>query len=383
MKCHIGRLPLLAFMLALMLFAGCAEKTEFRNVMVTEVPNFYEPADNRYLVLQPVGNLYFEWERASSEDNSIVYYDLLFDRPEGDFSSPVYVVPSDNRGIGTGATLSHSTLDRIAAMMGVEPGMEGAFKWTVRSSRGLNQVVATSYRTITVVRLTSVPALQAGELLYIAGEGAEEGQQVKRLSEHIYEIYTHLEADKPYYFYSELGGNRRTFTVVKEDNTFRETYDAPEGSTVSASGEYRLKLDFETAAVTIQRVDKVEIRVSWTSAKEAFQYAGKGIWELKDYNVRLTSTDWGFDERYKIIFTVNGVEEEWGQAGTFYDPRPSIDRPGYRDMAPTESGQWAGAQFKFPNELCDPGNLSRYYTDVRISMTAERNYTHDFLNIRD
>ena len=60
----------------------------------------------------------------------------------------------------------------------------------------------------------------------------------------------------------------------------------------------------------------------------------------KEYNVQLFATDWGFDERYKIIFTINEQEEAWGQLGPEFGERPVIDRPGYRDMAPTETGQW-------------------------------------------
>ena len=115
------------------------------------------------------------------------------------------------------------------------------------------------------------------------------------------------------------------------------------------------------------------IRFSWTGRENEFNYTANGCWELKEYNVQLFATDWGFDERYKIIFTINEQEEAWGQLGPEFGERPVIDRPGYRDMAPTETGQWNGAQFKFPAELCDENDLNRYYATILISMTAGKN----------
>ena len=156
----------------------------------------------------------------------------------------------------------------------------------------------------------------------------------------------------------------------------------PDGANIGETGIYRITLDFETAAAKIEKISKLEIVVSWTQRRSELNYKNNGIWELKDYNVQLAATSWGFDERYKIVFTINGEEAHWGQLGPHFDDRPSINRVGYRDMAPTAGGQWGGSHFKFPNELCLASDLSKYYTDITVHMTADRNYTHDFNNIR-
>lgn len=375
-------LSLLVF--ALGFLTACNEENEFKDVSVTAVSKFYEPANGRYVVLQSAGSMYFEWERAHAEDNSIVYYDLLFDKADGDFSNPIYSIPSDNKGISNGATVSHKTLNKIAAMAGIELAEEGVIKWTVRSGRGLNFRISEEARTITLIRINSVDPLE-GDRLYITGEGSEDGQEFKAVTKDgsvLYEIYTKLEAGKPYSFYSLLNNQKRTFVVNPDGATFKETFTETEGATVAETGVYRIILDFDAASATIEKIDKLEIVVSWTQRRTEFTYVAKGVWELKDYNVQLTKTDWGFDERYKLVFTIEGREEHWGQLGPHFDDRPPINRPGYRDMAPTEGGQWGGSQFKFPNELCDKDNLSRYYTDITVSMTAGKNYTHDFSNIR-
>lgn len=371
------------FILTSAILSGCKENEEFKDVTVTEVQEFYEPTDSRYVVLQSSGSMYFEWERAHAEDNSIVYYDVLFDHADGDFSDPVYIVTSDNKGISNGATITHKTLNKIAAMAGIELAEEGRLKWTVRSSRGLNFNLAKESRTITLIRINNVESLEGADL-FITGEGSEDGQQVKptgTIGE--YEIYTRLEAGKPYYFYSTLGDTERTFEVNEDGESFKETYTTPEGATVEETGVYRVTLDFEAAAASVEKIDKLELVVSWTQQKSEFNYTSNGVWELKDYNVQLTATDWGFDERYKLVFTIDGQEEHWGQLGPHFDDRPNLDRTGYFDMAPTDGGQWGGSQFKFPNELCDKDDLDRYTTDVTVYMTADRNYTHEFTNIRD
>jgi hypothetical protein len=242
--------------------------------------------------------------------------------------------------------------------------------------------MAEETRSITLIRLNSINELEGADL-FITGEGSEEGQQVKATEEvGVYEIYTRLEADQPYYFYSELGDNRRTFVVNEDQVSFKETYSTPEGATVSESAVYRITLDFESASAKVEKINSLEIFICWTQDRTEFTYVGQGVWELQNYNVQLTATSWGFDERYKFIFDIDGQEEHWGQGDPFYDPRPGIDREGYRDMTIVGSGQW-DRPFKFPNELCDGEDLDRYFTDITVFMTADRNYTHDFSNISE
>ena len=199
-----------------------------------------------------------------------------------------------------------------------------------------------------------------------------------------YEIYTKLEAGEPFYFYTRLQANSDRIISIKEDGESLEETAGGEALTyaVDKAGVYRIKLDFKNKKISFEEINRVAIRNSWTNVRGIFNYTEKGVWELMNYNVQLQKTDWGFDERYKIEFTVDGKQEDWGQIkDKFFDNRPSIDRAGYRDMAPTDNGQWNGSQFKFPEELCDRNNLSKSFTDVTISMTAEKNYTHDFTNI--
>lgn len=371
--------------LTLGLFSACEENENFRDANVTAVEKLYEPADEKYTSLQSSGSMYFEWEKAYSDDNSVVYYEVLFDIEDGDFSDPVYIVTSDNKGLSTGATVTHKTMNKIATLAGIELAQIGTLKWTVRSGRGIKFQMAEEIRTISLVRLNSIDDLEGGDL-FITGEASEEGQQFKATSTiGVYQIYTKLEAGKAYSFYSEVAGTKRTFQINDDQTSFRETYTEPEGTTVGETSAYRITLDFEAASARIEKISKLELVVSWSQRKSELTYQAGGVWKMTAYNVQLTATSWGFDERYKFVFIIDGQEEHWGQFGPHFDDRPSINRAGYRDMAPTEGGQWGGSQFKFPTELCDGSNLSRYYTDVTVYMTqtADGNYTHDFTNITE
>lgn len=374
--------------LALGVFTSCEKVKEFESVSVTAVPKLYEPVEDRYAVIEDVSNLYFEWGKAQAEDNSVVYYDILFDKLDGDFSNPIYIYQADGNGLNTGATITKKGLNRIARLAGAKSEEEATVKWTVRSNRGMNFALAQESRTITLLRMAGLEDLDDGERLYIGGAGSEQGQRVKMIetkeSTVYYEIYTKLEASEPIYFYTRLQANSDRIISIKEDGKSIEETAGSEAFpyTVDKAGVYRIKLDFKSKKISFEEINRVAIRNSWTNARGILSYTEKGVWELMNYNVQLQKTDWGFDERYKIEFTVDGKQEDWGQIEEkFFDNRPSIDRAGYRDMAPTNNGQWEGKQFKFPEELCDRNNLSKYFTDITISMTAEKNYTHDFTNI--
>jgi starch-binding outer membrane protein SusE/F len=372
---------------------GCKDDDEFNNVSVTAVNQFYEPVDDRHVALNSKGSMYFEWEKSIAADNSIIYYDVVFDKADGDFSNPLQIVTSDNKGIATGATISHVVLNRIAMAAGIDLDQPGTIKWTVRASRGLNFAVAEKARTITLLRMKSVAELE-GQPMYIAGEGAAEaGQEVRPHDEIVgddegpkQEIYTRLEAGKPVYFTSNLAGKERYFSINEDRVTFKEFTEVPAGITVAESGVYRIRLDFQAASASIEKIDKLELYPIYTQQLTELSYIGKGVWQVKDYNVNLPSTDWGFDERYKFIFTVDGAQEDWGQnKNGASDGRPKLGSTEYRYMGPTANGQWSGNPFKFPDELCDINDLDKSTVDVTVYMdlvTFPDDFTHEFTNIR-
>src|SRR5688572_29266361 len=134
-----NKLSIAFFILLFAAFGACTKDNKFKEVTVTVVSTLYSPDDGRNVVLQSAGSatLYFEWEKAVAEDNGVVYYDVLFDKPDGDFSNPLFVVPADNNGTSTGSSITHKVLNKIGKLAGIASAAEGKLKWTVASSRGL------------------------------------------------------------------------------------------------------------------------------------------------------------------------------------------------------------------------------------------------------
>lgn len=375
----IGLLALFANLLT-----GCQDENNPVEVSVF-VKSLTQPVDNERIELYSVESLLFEWAEAEPVTNATVIYELLLDKADGNFTNPLKVITALNEGREPNVSLTKSELNNIAGLAGAGQGEPITLQWAVRAKNGVNNTLSEEKKNITLVRLyEGSPELEEGEQLYIAGQGAEAGQLFKKNGEGnntTFEIYTRIEAGRPYYFCSRLNGKERTFSLQADGIGFRETTNTtPEGAAVDETAVYRVKVDFATATVSMEKIEAVLIRISLTGKEAEFTYNEKGVWELKNYNVRLDFASWGLlEDRYKIIFKVNGREENWGRL-TDDSNRPAIDQVGYRDMAPTEEGQWRGAQFKFPNELCDEEAYPRYYTDIVLSMTADKNYTHDFLN---
>lgn len=368
-------------LLAFVSFTGCSDDKDFKEVNVTPVKSLYEPVTGKIVNLQPVATatLYFEWEKAIAEDNGLVYYDVIFDKADGDFSNPVYTVVADNKGVSTGASITHKTLNKIAGLAGIESGKQGSLKWTVMSSRGLSQTMAAESRELVVTRLNGIDTPDA---LYITGEGSEGGkdllkaQLVKALEGgNEYEIYTKLSANKNYYFVDSKDNVSRSFSVSGKSFTEDKDPKEPTGATVEHDGVYRIHLDFSTGSVVMNELQKVGIfHCEQNKVTNYFTYAGSGNWKLENYNVVFIDKGGWQEDRYKFVFTFDSGEEYWGQVSD-NDGRPNLADESYFYMKPVTNDQWTG-KFKFANDFFDPNDMDKSFVDVTVSLTANGPYTH-------
>ncbi|PWG79369.1 SusE domain-containing protein [Pararcticibacter amylolyticus] len=371
MKKNIFSMAVSLFLL--FVFSSCDKDNEFKEVAVTEVNALYSPNDGRNVVLQSSASssLYFEWEKATAQDNGLVYYDVLFDKPDGDFSNPVYTVPSDNNGISTGASITHKILNRVGALSGIATSAEGTLKWTVRSSRGLTKVLSKQSRTIKITRLSSIESPAA---LYLTGEGTEAGANlsdalmVKGLEGGTeFEIYTKLLAGKKYSFVDSRTSVSRTFSIDAGGTTFKENAD---GAVVSKDGVYKISLDFNTSSASVKEVTKLDFFMCTPQKRAALTYQGKGVWRINDLVPDFT-TNWS-DDRYFFWMTIGGEEQKVGSKNKDNQP-PSTTSGAYFDLYfyPTDKNQW-DYSFKFPNRSVPKcsivfhlsGDSPKYYYEV-------------------
>lgn len=348
-------------LLTLISFTRCSDDNEFKEVKVTPVNAFYSPTDVKNVILQSSAttSLYFEWEKATAEDNGLVYYDVLFDKEDGDFSNPIFVVTADNKGISPGASITHKVLNKIAGLAGIASAEEGVIKWTVMSSRGLTQTIASALsRKLNVTRIAGIDTPDA---LFLTGEASENGADLskalparllKGTSE--YEIFTKLEAGKEYYFVDSKTKVSRTFTI--KDGKLKEEEG---GATVAEDGIYRISMDFASASVSIKQINKINWKMCTAGQVVELIYKGNGSWRT-DNIVPDFTTRWS-DDRYFFWATIDGVEQKIGSENKD-NSNPSTTTGSYFNVffyPSSENNEW-DYSFKFPNKEVQKCNIAIY-----------------------
>jgi len=356
-------------------FISC-QKDELSNTKVTAVKTLYEPTNGKSVVLQSSASasLYFEWEPAKAEDSGMVLYEVAFDKEGGDFTNPIYRMASDNNGGYNHATISHKQLNKIAAMAGIQSAATGKLIWTVFSSKGINDVKADESRTIELTRLAGFAEVPVD--VYVTGEGSEGGTDLAKASimkataNGEFEVYTKLTAGKTYFFTdAKVGSPRKFYTdkgLLKEGTT---------GSTVTKTGVYRVKLDFNVGSSIYTEITNIELFFCPTNAfLFSLDYQAKGEWKASSKPITFKQEGWGRDERYKFkMTTINSagetVEEWLGTPNT--DSRPTASSPAsYYYLYPVDNSQWNG-KFKFA------GEMDMALVDVRVLLQADAPYTHE------
>ncbi|MFI2743694.1 SusE domain-containing protein [Zhouia sp. PK063] len=356
-----------------LLAIACSSDDELSHTNVTAVEQVYSPADNAYFNLGAQSSAVFEWQSAKAEDNGVVLYDVAFDTEDGDFSAPIYVIPSDGKGFESTLNLSFTDLNKIAGLAGIQPESTGKLKWTVFSSKGINIKHSDVVRTIEVERPAGYPT---PDELYITGTATENGDDLskaipmKKTGANTYEVYTMLKPGD-YQFVSRNEGTPDTFYI--EGNTKLKA----DGKTTYAGDEkvYRIRLDFSDGSVKVASVEKVEY---WFAPFGEFEfelpYAGNGTWKAENEYIEFKQETWGRDERYKFKFTLHddsGDFEEWYGSKNSDNSRPDANTgSSYWYMVPVTNDRWNNS-FKFSGDV-DYNNI-----DMEIIFnTTVPEYTH-------
>lgn len=360
-----------------MIFVSCNDSMGDPDTRLSEVKTLIEPADGKSIVLEPSASasVYFEWDYVKAEESGTAIYQIAFDKQDGDFSNPIYVMYADNNGYYNHITITHKLLNKIAGMAGIMPSETGTLKWTVFSIKGTKMMKADQSNTLTVTRLAGFADLPID--VYITGEASEGGtdlskaQKMKVVSNGTFEIYTKVLANKPFYFTDGITGTPRQFYtsngLVKENGT----------TTVTKDGVYRITLDFNTGAATYTLVEKIGFFFCPSNAVLfELPYIGNGVFKATKQTVTFKQESWGRDERYKFRMFVreNGgqgdLEEwEWGTLNQT-DSRPTATTPeSYYYMQLVTPTQW-------DNKWKLMGDFDGVPADYTVYLQADRPYTH-------
>lgn len=349
---------------------SCDNDDSMSNSNVSAVNTLYAPADNKFYDLGAQSAAIFEWEGAKAEDNGVVLYDVVFDRENGDFSNPVYIMPSDGKGFQKTLNLSFADLNKIAGLAGIEAESIGKLKWTVYSSKGVNIKKSEVSGIIEVLRPSGFPT---PDQLFITGTASEtadviaDAQAFKKTGASTFEIYTRLQPGD-YHFITRKNGTPEVFSV--ENSKMKEG-----GATTveGASKVYRIRVDFADASVVMTEIQKVEL---WFSPNAVYlfeyTYSGGGIWRAANKPIVFKQESWGRDERYKFRFTVAGGEEWFGSVNRDNNRPDANTAAAYWYMLPASSDRWDNA-FKFDGAV-DNKNVN---AEINFSASVPA-YTHSF-----
>ena len=356
------------------LLAACSSDGEVRDLQVTAVQSIYEPADAKSVVLQSSSSasLYFEWEPSLAEDGGAVLYEVVFDKTDGDFSDPLAIIASDNNGAMNHATISHKTLNQIAASAGVESAETGTLKWTVYASKGIFPVKAQEDRTLTITRLAGFAEVPAQ--LYITGEATEVGgelskaMQMKKVADGEFEIYMQLTGGQSFQFVSSNAGTPTTYSLQGEKLVEGGT------TTVSETGIYRYYVDFNAGSFTSKQVTKVSLFLNWSQREIELAYQGLGVWAVSDYKIEGLSGGDNDDDRYKFRMQSTAGETEWRAINN--DSKPTGNESYYYMVEKSNVEQWTNNEI-WKNPATDGWSGKTY--DVTFSLNPSGEYTHNLV----
>ena len=356
------------------LLAACSSDGEVRDLQVTAVQSIYEPADAKSVVLQSSSSasLYFEWEPSLAEDGGAVLYEVVFDKTDGDFSDPLAIIASDNNAAMNHATISHKTLNQIAASAGVESAETGTLKWTVYASKGIFRVESQEDRTLTITRLAVFAEVPAQ--LYITGEATEVGgelskaMQMKKVADGEFEIYMQLTAGQSFQFVSSNAGTPTTYSLQGEKLVEGGT------TTVSETGIYRYYVDFNAGSFTSKQVTKVSLFLNWSQREIELAYQGLGVWAVSDYTIEGLSGGDNDDDRYKFRMQSTAGETEWRAINN--DSKPTGNESYYYMVEKSNVEQWTNNEI-WKNPATDGWSGKTY--DVTFSLNPSGEYTHNLV----
>jgi hypothetical protein len=358
-------------------FISCNDTMGDPDNRLSQVKALIEPEDGKSIVLEPSASavVYFEWDYVKVEESGTAIYQIAFDKQNGDFSNPVYMMYADNNGYYNHVTISHKLLNKIAGMAGIMPSETGTLKWTVFSIKGTKMMKADQSNTLTVTRLAGFADLPID--VYITGEASEGGtdlskaQKMKVVSNGTFEVYTKVLANMPFYFTDGITGTPRQFYtangLVKENGT----------TTVNNEGVYRITLDFNTGAATYTLVEKIGFFFCPSnSVLFELPYVGNGVFKATKQTVTFKQESWGRDERYKFRMFVRENEGqgdlkewEWGTLNQT-DSRPTATSPeSYYYMQLVTPTQW-------DNKWKLMGDFDGVPADYTVYLQADKPYTH-------
>lgn len=328
------------------------------------------PENNFFVKIEPAGTGMLEvtWETAKATDGGLVLYEVLFDKQDGDFSTPVYTVLSDNKGASAKLTLDHKILNKIANAAGIQSLATGDVKWTVVATKGANVAKADASRVLKLERPLGFAEIPAE--LYLVGSATEAGEDVakaiplKKKEDGVFELYTSLKAGS-YRLLTSKGADAKKYYIENDIIKEGEAVVAVDGSATAR----RLTFDFNSATYQVVTIEKIELfMAAYNTSIGVLTYTGNSTWTGESIPVEFFPFSWGRDERYKFkLITSEGSEFMGSENANNGSP---VGAPAsYFFLHPVSDSQW-DYTYKF-NPAADLKNVK---AEIFLNPTAS--YAH-------
>lgn len=401
---NLGFLSVLLVCVGLVL--SCEEAFEL-HTDIKELGTLVGPASDTSVVInvESGSNTVLHWSPAVSADGGLVLYKVLFDVEGGDFSDPVYTLPSDNKGGRTTLTISPVYLNIIASRAGIEQLATGKVIWTVEAASGFQSEKFADSKSLVLTRPEGLAIFP--EYMYIYGS-ATEGSDVAtavalkevvnelpddNFTPGIFESITGLKPGEYYIADSNNPDSIVNYYYINEAGKIRSgnnptTFTLPEGA-------YRIRMDLSKATLSFEQFSNMELYIFANDLTKAnLSYVGNHTFEGDGHFKFLTPGDpeapsWlGWEEeRYRFRFSLDGVTSYIGSyhnegmnaslvpGQTAYSVRPDGSEPEgfYNVYFHGENPPfWQGA-WKFADKYNDQDFVVRIVFDPKAP-----HYYHEF-----
>lgn len=299
-----------------LLSLGCEEN---ENLQPTEefaltAPDIVNSGTTGAVVLNadnPQQKVQFEWTSATNTRSFLITYRFLLDQMQGDFSAPLYVAATAENGTALSAEITHQQMDKILQDLGYGLNETVTLKWAVEATAQNKKELTGQNIEVTRFVRNIIP-----ETLFISGEGVEAGPDLANAtpmillataagkSTDIFEVYTTLEAGKPFKFYADKGDASISFGGNSGELVNKgSAINAPE------SGQYRVRANFIENKYEFLKIDRWSIvgnviQGGW-GGDTPLNYQGNGVWSA---TIALQDADAG-DTDKRFVFRANG---DWG-----------------------------------------------------------------------
>lgn len=275
-------------------------------------------------------DIILSWTPTEKHGNTVYRYEVLFDTIGGDFSNPIQEFKADNNGVENQLTLSHYQANAIGKIAKFSANTNGTLRWKIRAYCGLDQAISSLEGYFVIFMMDGIDNIPGEEDdVYITGEATEDlgveskAQKMLRLENGTYQVFTRVQANKPFTFISTIAGQKYSYYIDYTDsdgNKLRQRNDANTNSSeFSESAIYRITLDFETQVVDIAKVERLYFYCFSGPQQQDLSYIGYGKWRVKNFIAQKKSESWAAsgEVRHKFIMDIttrSGTNEiQWGQ----------------------------------------------------------------------